>query len=308
MRLHTGRMPVPQSTTRSFIPPMPQTGHSTPAACPICSAPSRAYCTKHAFGKDWPILRCTAKGCRHGFVFPRPTLSDVTAANADETARSDFAAPQREPTMARQDVRSLVNTLDRLARVRGRSLDIGAGDGSFSMGLSTVGFAPHMIDLDPRGQLATTTIPNSTFAADTFEGLQDRGPFGLILMSQVLEHALDPLDWLRRSADLLVPGGMIVIALPNFGGVYRLLGERDPYLIPPIHVNFFTPGSLRRALEATGFAPARIDSNSHTTPRRADGRVGAKRLVLSALMELARPLLDPPARGIILRAFAHRTP
>ena len=71
-------------------------------------------------------------------------------------------------------------------------------------------------------------------------------------MSHVLEHSLRPLDWLAHAAKLLSPDGILAIAIPNFGGIYRFLGERDPWIIPPVHLQFFTPRSLRRALESSG--------------------------------------------------------
>ena len=66
-------------------------------------------------------------------------------------------------------------------------------------------------------------------------------------MSHVLEHSLQPLDWLKHAWKLLSDDGILAIALPNFGGVYRFLGERDPWIIPPVHLQFFTPRSLRQA-------------------------------------------------------------
>jgi SAM-dependent methyltransferase len=276
----------------------------SPSDCPVCAAPSTEFCIKHAHGRDWPIRRCHS--CGHGFVFPRPALADVIAANAGEATAGEMVLPDPASTLRRRDVHDFTRATDRLARLRGRALDVGAGDGSYSIGLRSIGFTPHMIDLDPRGADVCPRIPGSTFSTDTFEALSDRGPYELILMSQVLEHALDPLDWLRRSHELLRPGGLLVIALPNFGGIYRLLGTRDPYLIPPVHVNFFSPDSMRRALVDVGLVPARIDSHSLMTARRGDGRIGAKRALLSISMKFIAFAIDPFAKGIILRAFAYR--
>lgn len=279
-------------------PPTTPSITAPPPACPICGSGTAQYAVRN----NWPIFRCSS--CRHGFVFPRPTHADVTAANAAETAAGGFAKPDLAAALARRDITSTLRLVQRAHAIPGRMLDVGAGDGAFSMGLSSLGYQPHMIDLDPRGHLTAAAMPNASFAQETFESLSDRGPYALILMSQVLEHALDPMDWLARSRTLLAPGGVLVIALPNFGGIYRLLGSRDPYLIPPVHVNFFTPRSLRLALAQKGFTPLRIDSDSQMNARRGDGRIGLKRAILSGAMKLAAPLLDPFAKGIILRAVA----
>src|SRR5205807_7246343 len=101
--------------------------------------------------------------------------------------------------------------------------------------------------------------------------LPDRGPFAAIGMSQVLEHALDPMGWLRHARQLLIPGGVLVIAVPNFSGVYRLLGKRDPFLMPPIHLNYFTPKSLRLAFEAAGLSTVVMQSRSLMAMRNGTG-------------------------------------
>src|SRR6185436_16557697 len=108
---------------------------------------------------------------------------------------------------------------------------------------------------DPRARCAVERVPGSTFYACTFEDLTDPGPYDAIVMSHVLEHALDPAAWLGRARALLAPGGVLAIALPNFGGVYRLLGSRDPFIIPPVHLNYFTARSLGLALRAAGLEP-----------------------------------------------------
>lgn len=189
----------------------------------------------------------------------------------------------------------------------GRMLDVGAGDGAYAAGLSTLGLTPHLIDLDPRVGLAAQRIPGASSARETFESLSDPGPYQLILMSHVLEHALDPLDWLRRASARLVmpsahaPAGLLVVLVPNFGGIYRLLGSRDPYLIPPVHVNYFTPGSLRRSFELAGLEVRLIDSDTHIP---FSG--GLKRRLAALAAAAAERWVRRSARGIILRGFAFR--
>jgi hypothetical protein len=115
-------------------------------------------------------------------------------------------------------------------------------------------------------------------------------------MSQVLEHALDPSDWISRAARLLSPGGVLAIALPNFVGVYRLLGVKDPFLCPPIHLNHFTPASMRLLLERSGLRVVRVCSESRVDP-------GSAQLARSLWNVLSRPLAVT-ARGVMLWAIA----
>jgi SAM-dependent methyltransferase len=270
-------------------------------ACPVCSSSSRRYCVKQHAGQAWWIWRCTARNCRHGFVHPRPTWDELTRVNEAESVQSDLLVPTPAAAMQRRDVRITVDLIRRAGGKGGRLLDIGAGDGTYSAGLSTIGYAPHLIDLDERCGRATATIPRATFARETFEKLSDPGPYDLILLSQVLEHALTPSDWLDRCNRLLKPGGLVAILLPNFGGIYRLLGARDPYLIPPIHVNFFTAASLSRAMQSAGLEVVSMDSDSHI-----DRGGSWPRRIAAAVVAAIGPPLDRRARGIILRGVGRK--
>lgn len=281
--------------------------------CPACRRPARLYCAKPRAGRSWHIYRCAqgSRTCGHAFVHPRPALDEVLACNAEETATSPLTGTSPQAALGLRDVAEVVAAVRSLGETAwtGRMLDVGAGDGAYAAGLSTLGLTPHLIDLDPRIGDAAALIPHATAARETFENLSDRGPYRMILMSQVLEHALDPHAWLRRAKALLTPpptpgtpGGLLVVLLPNFGGIYRLLGARDPYLIPPVHVNYFTAASLRRMIDDAGLTVRRIDSDTHVP---FSG--GLARRTLSVLTTVAAPLLRGTTRGIILRGFAHRT-
>ena len=92
---------------------------------------------------------------------------------------------------------------------------------------------------------AVEHIPNSTFQRREFEDLtEESGPFDVIVMSHVLEHSLHPLDWLKHAAKLLSPEGILAIAIPNFGGVYRFLGSG------PLDHSAGAPAILYAALDA----------------------------------------------------------
>ena len=77
--------------------------------------------------------------------------------------------------------------------------------------------------------------------------------YDFILMSQVLEHSVDPSVWLLKAKGLLKEGGILIVAVPQFLGLYSFLGLNDPFICPPKHLNFFTKKSLRVFAEHAGF-------------------------------------------------------
>ena len=84
---------------------------------------------------------------------------------------------------------------------------------------------------------------------------------------KILEHALDVNGWVRKAGSLLAPGGVLAIALPNFGSFLRLaLQENDPYVCPPAHLNYFTAKNLSLLLQRHGFSVAAVQWISRINP------------------------------------------
>lgn len=278
-------------------PPTP----SSAAPCPICGGTTRRFVEKTSHGQVWEIRACNS--CGHGFVVNRPSLGRLKEIYSDH-AHHSCETPGSADLDARVDCRTLVADVTNLSAERGRSLDIGSGNGGFSYHLAKHGYSPTLIDLDPRAQQAAAQIPGVTFQLVALEDFADQGPFSAIIMSQVLEHSLDPLDWLRRARRVLSPAGVLAVAVPNFAGVYRVLGTRDPFLIPPIHLNFFTPRSLKLAFQKAGLRPLRDTSRSDLTVAVPGKQVSLRRRVVGGVWNaLSRPL-NLTNKGIILRGYA----
>ncbi len=80
----------------------------------------------------------------------------------------------------------------------------------------------------------------------------------VIVLNHVLEHLPDPGAVLRLVRGWLRPGGLLLIALPNFASpIARFAGARWAGLVPTQHVWHFTPAALRHLVAKTGFAEVR---------------------------------------------------
>lgn len=270
------------------------------AACPVCGSGSSLYCEKVAYGSVWAINRC--RSCGHGFVVNRPNLETLDRIySSDSSHHPTGGGPPPAPRKLR-----LIERLVRLSGERGDSLDVGSGNGEFSFQLARHGYRPVLIDVDARAQAMARHVPNAEFHVALFENFTYPRRFSAIVMSQVLEHALDPLAWLRHARELLSDKGVLAVALPNFGGLYRLLGRRDPMLIPPLHLNYFTPRSLRLAFEAAGLTPLAFDSSSRVVTERRDRAFSLKRRVVGRAANAVGWVFDRTPRGIMLHGYAGR--
>ena len=78
--------------------------------------------------------------------------------------------------------------------------------------------------------------------------------FQVIAFFHVLEHLDRPAEYLRKARNLLADDGLLVVEVPDCGGIgFRVLGRRHLCFDHPHHLFFFTAHSLRGLLERTGF-------------------------------------------------------
>ncbi|MDD8026163.1 MAG: class I SAM-dependent methyltransferase [Acidobacteriota bacterium] len=80
------------------------------------------------------------------------------------------------------------------------------------------------------------------------------GSFEVVTLWHVLEHILDPEGYLEEIKRLLVPGGRLVVEVPNFLSWTKAYTGLDWLgLDPDYHVHFFTPEALTAALRKHGY-------------------------------------------------------
>lgn len=143
-----------------------------------------------------------------------------------------------------------------------RGLDVGCGTGEFLAFLQESGWAG--VGLEPTPEIASVArrrgaeVHALTLGEYVEERRADaRGGFDLVSFLNVLEHVPDPVALLRRTEDLLRPGGVVVLRVPNdFSPLQRIAQEslgKDPWWIAiPDHVNYFTYDSLEALLGRLG--------------------------------------------------------
>jgi len=100
-----------------------------------------------------------------------------------------------------------------------------------------------------------------------------RGAYDVILCADVLEHVRQPPRVLRACRELLAPGGVALLSLPNAGycGLIAELmagefGYREEGLLDASHVYFFTRATLLRMLAENGWGVEQFDAIRRELP------------------------------------------
>lgn len=290
--------------------------------CPACLSAVAPWRTKTLDGVAYRIDRCAT--CGYAFVNPRPDLEAILAyyrsaaasglhGNAGGSLAAALAQERAYPN-AVIDARRMIATIAVLAPAGAprRLLDVGSGYGFFSREALDAGFDVAAIELGDDERRIYRELTGQDAAATSFESYTcPPASQSAILMSQILEHAIDVEAWVAKVHDCLVPGGILAVALPNFAGLSRLLlQDRDPSICPPVHLNYFSAHSLGRLLARSGFT---VETTQWVS--RVPDTALTRRIIgpAAALLPLARTALraglgavDAARLGMIVNVYARK--
>jgi len=218
--------------------------------CPACDATASA-CVPYLSANGSDLFRCA--GCGTVFVSPPPSPSELTEIYHDSYHNAStgyFAKVDKKIRRSRQRVRRLRKYVP-----TGAFLDIGCNGGFLVHVAREHGFDAVGIDIDPVSIGYATKAYGDHFMSATAEEFARSGKtFDMIYCSEVIEHIPDVRSFLGAVFALLNRGGYLYLTTPDISHwrVPKDVTKWDAFG-PPAHCVFFTPRSLRGALERAGF-------------------------------------------------------
>lgn len=224
-------------------------------ACPACGGPISPW--RRARGSE-PADRAVYDLWRCGRCGGAVTVGPAPRPEAYESG----AYAERSPRLARAAGRMLARfDRDRLALLGrpvapARLLDAGAGRGRFVAAARAAGWSAEGVEPSLRGVEAARAAYGVELEQTTVE--EAAGRYDAVSLWHVLEHLEDPGAALAHVAELLEPGGLLLVGVPNLASFQARLGrERWFHLDLPRHRTHFTPAGLRALLERRGFTVER---------------------------------------------------
>jgi SAM-dependent methyltransferase len=203
--------------------------------CPVCKSRDRHFYVALHFDKEQSasiadLIQLDEDGgvmlkfliCKCGLVFVDRYLSD------QEAYYRDVYTKLHTKTVGLEGI--VDNEKQRAERIAGgwldalydsTVLDIGCGHGEFLKAVEVKGYEGYGVD--PRPEFADF---HRVWASldDIPEGQQ----FSAITMIHMLEHLVDPIEYLEGLKKFLKPGGLLFIEVPSFGPADGIVGFSHP--------------------------------------------------------------------------------
>ena len=142
-----------------------------------------------------------------------------------------------------------------------RWLDDGSGAGGLVRFLRDRGIEAYGFD---QGEYVDRARARGIQHLTLSEMTGQRGSFNVVSLIEVLQHIPDPLSLLRTVRKLLCPGGLLFLTTGNVDPHCRVFASWE-YVVPEVHVSYFSPTSLRQALDRAGLVASPLGKTPGVT-------------------------------------------
>jgi SAM-dependent methyltransferase len=186
-------------------------------------------------------------------VSPRPSREARRHAYLGEDADfyyQELALGQRGPDGWQKELALIESYL----KPPGRLLDIACGRGDFLAVAKNAGWQVEGLEVNPVAASAGRREHGVAIQPVDFEEADfEPASFDVVTIFQTLDQLTAPVQVLRRARQLLVPGGLLAVTVPNIRSfIVWAVGEHHRHYTPEKMVSL-TPSTLRRLLRTSGF-------------------------------------------------------
>lgn len=211
-------------------------------------------CNKKGFSKlykkfNYQLVKC--KSCAFVCINSLPTRLQLDNYYKKFEYKTGFV---NEFSIRQDGIRTLTK-LKSLGYNNGSLLDIGCGTGFFLDEARKAGWNAQGIDTSKiTTNYGINKLKLKLFRGDFLKYKFLYSKFRVITLLQVIEHFIDPKPTLNKIYKLLESNGILCVATPNIEShLAKVLKGDFNYIIPPEHVSYYSPRTLKRILEETDF-------------------------------------------------------
>lgn len=222
-----------------------------PPECLICRKEVGSfYCFKH------PSCYFRCPRCGSIFQHPLPSIREMIDYANQEYLDGGYKEYVQASDLKLATFRDRIRNICHRAQGK-RLLDVGCACGYFIDIALQEGFDAYGIEFSAQAMAAASPQARTRIIHADVNQLSStrRDWYDVVAAFDIVEHTLDPVDFLIDLKNMLRRGGMLVMTTPDTGHFLRpMMGRRWPMLQPFQHTFLFSRASLRLALEKAGYA------------------------------------------------------
>ncbi|MCF3652083.1 class I SAM-dependent methyltransferase [Synoicihabitans lomoniglobus] len=198
------------------------------------------------------VVKC--KSCDSVYLNPRPKQDIIIKSYQD--AIDPVFVEQNDARIAtfRRSLENLERRHGFSASSHPKILDVGCAGGAFlraasDRGYEAIGIEPSRWMVDHARNKLGVDARQGILTANSFQN----NSFDIVSLWDVLEHLPEPSMTLDDIAQMLKPGGFLIVNYPDIGSLAaRVLGGRWPFWLS-VHLTYYTRQTIRKQLNQCGF-------------------------------------------------------
>ncbi|KPK02378.1 MAG: hypothetical protein AMK71_02405 [Nitrospira bacterium SG8_35_4] len=240
------------------------------ADCNICGNDNTSLV---AVQNNYRFVRCGS--CGLVYMNPRPD-ADALKTIYDTYHQRNGKDEADWERMMKGNFREVSELLARKFPSGGRLLDIGCGYGHFLRIMEGLHWRAEGIDPSRHTVDQARKAGRSVMHTTIDDAVIPEYTYNAVTLFYVLEHVTDPLKTLRKVFGLLVEGGVVVIRIPHTTPLVRLLSLLNIHnnlYDAPFHLYDFSPSTVTRLLEQSGFTAIKVIPGEPTRPHLVSERI-----------------------------------
>jgi SAM-dependent methyltransferase len=222
------------------------------STCPLCE---EAEQTLDMTWKKYRLLSCV--GCNLVYADPLEVPPGLYDAAYDQIDTNEFYQNYYTQVSGRKlhTAWAWRQFFDRYGRPDGsqRLLDVGCSTGGFMAVAQANGWKTAGLEVSS----SAAEVARKVTESDVEIGLIEDSPyapgsFDAVTTWEVLEHMTDPVGFARRVMQLLKPGGVWALSVPNWASRWERATVQE-IRRPPYHLTYWTEAPMQRLLAGSGF-------------------------------------------------------
>lgn len=222
----------------------------TVTVCPICGSEKFSDVLKAPYfrGDQEMFTICECKSCQLWVTSPRPEDSDLgryyeTGEYISHNNKKEGLTDVLYHWVREYSLGNKLRLINRLVPAKGSLLDYGAGTGHFLAVARKNGW--QVDGVEPSAEARKVALEENNLDLRDPEVFEWANSYKVISLWHVLEHLPDLQGHLERFSNALLPGGCLVIAVPNHESAdSRKYGASWAALDVPLHLYHFKKSNI----------------------------------------------------------------